>query len=102
MMQEIQETEAERFGNRRRVSKQSFAVLLALARKPLTDRELRTTIGMSPSEFEQQLDRLRRNHLVDMLSEVDGTSVRKAILLTDEGERVLLREMEHMCELPER
>jgi DNA-binding transcriptional ArsR family regulator len=102
MMQEIQEIGAKSLGHRSRVSGQSFVVLLALARKPLTDGDLHASFGMNPSELGQLLDRLRRNHLVDMVSEFDGSGVVQTLCLTDEGEKVLLREMEQMCELPER
>jgi len=102
MMQEIQEIEAKSFGHGSRVSGQSFVVLLSLARKPLTKGELRASFGVDPSEFGQLLDRLRRNRLVDVVSETDGRGAMQALCLTDEGERVLLREMEQMCELPER
>ncbi len=102
MMQEIQEIGAKSFGHRNRVSGQSFAVLLALARKSLTDGELRTSFGINPSEFGQLLDRLRRNRLVRVVSELDRRGVMQTLCLTDEGEKVLLREMEQMCELPER
>jgi len=101
MMQGIQEIEAKSLG-RGRVSGQSFAVLLALARKPLTNWELRASIGMNSTEFGQLLDRLRRNRLVGVVSEPDERGLRQTLCLTDEGERVLLREMEQMCELPER
>jgi transcription initiation factor IIE alpha subunit len=102
MMQEIQEIEAKSLGHGSRVSGQSFAVLLALARKPLTSEELHTSFGMNSAEFGQVLDRLRRNSLVGVVSELDVRGFRQTLCLTDEGERVLLREMEQMCELPER
>ncbi len=102
MMQEIQEIGAKSFGHGSRVSGQSFAVLLALARKPLTNGELGASFGINPSEFGQLVDRLRSNRLVKMASEPDGIGVMQTMCLTDEGERVLLREMEQMCELPER
>jgi len=102
MMQEIQEIEAKSFGPISRVSDQSFIVLLALARKSLSNEELHTSFEMDSLELGQVLYRLRRSHLVDVVSELDGTSVMQAMCLTDEGERVLLREMEQMCELPER
>jgi len=102
MMQEIQEIGAKSFGHGGRVSGQSFVVLLALARKSLTNAGLCASFGINPSEFDQLLDRLRRSHLVDVVSESDGSTVMQTLRLTDEGERVLLREMEQMCELPER
>ncbi len=102
MMQEIQEIGAKSFGHGSRVSGQGFVVLLALARKPLTNGELHASFGMKPSEFGQLLDQLRRNRLVGVVSELDGSGVKQTLCLTDEGERVLLREMEQMCELPER
>jgi transcription initiation factor IIE alpha subunit len=101
-MQEIQEIGAKSFGHGSRVSGQSFVVLLALARKPLTSGELHASFGMNPSEFGQLLSRLQTNHLVGVVSELDGMDVEQTLCLTDEGERVLLREMEQMCELPER
>ena len=101
-MQEIQEVGARSSGHGSRVSGQCFVVLLALARKSLTNGELHTSFGMNPHELGQVLDRLRRSHLVDAVSELDGRGVMQALYLTDEGERALLREMEQMCELPER
>lgn len=101
MMQEIQEIEAKGFGQVSRVSSQGFAVLLALARKSLTEGELLATFGISLSEFGQSLDRLRKDRLLGAVSELDGENVRQVLCLTDEGEKVLLREMEQMCELPE-
>jgi DNA-binding transcriptional ArsR family regulator len=102
MMQEIQEIGAKSFGHGSRVSGQSFVVLLALARKPLTEGELCASFGMNPSEFGELLDRLLRNRLVDVVSEVEGRGVGQTLCLTNKGEIVLLREMEQMCELPER
>lgn len=102
MMQEIQEIGAKSFGQRNGVSSQSFAVLFALTRKPLTGGELRTAIGIIPSEFGQLLDRLRKERLVSVVPERDGGGYGQTLCLTDEGERILLREMEQMCELPER
>ncbi|MGP8125387.1 MAG: hypothetical protein ACLQEQ_05895 [Nitrososphaerales archaeon] len=101
MMQEIQ-VGAKSIGQRSMVSSQSFAVLLALARKPLTDGQLRATIGMSPIESGLLLDRLRRNLLVSAVSESEEGGVKLTLCLTDEGERVLLRQMEQMYELPEK
>ena len=102
MMQEIQEIGAKSFGRGSRVSGQSFVFLLALARKPLTNEELRASFGMSLSEFGQLLNRLRRSRLVDAVSEPDERGAGQTLCLTDEGERALLCEMEQMCELPER
>jgi DNA-binding MarR family transcriptional regulator len=100
-MQEIQEIGAKCLSHGSRVSGQSFAVLLALARKPLTEGELRASFGINLSEFVQLLDGLRGNRLVRVVSEFDGRSFRRTLSLTEEGERVLLGEMEQMCELPE-
>jgi len=101
-MQEIQEIGAKSFGQKSRVSNQSFAVLLALARKPLTDGELMATLEMSPFESGQILDRLRRNRLVRAVSERDVGGAKSAMCLTEDGMRLLLRQLEQMCELPER
>jgi DNA-binding MarR family transcriptional regulator len=102
MMQEIQEIETKGFGHDSRVSSQSFDVLLALARKSPMSREVPVSFGMNPSEFGQMLDRLCRTRLVGVVSELDERDVRQTLRLTDKGERVLLREMEQMYELPER
>jgi DNA-binding transcriptional ArsR family regulator len=101
-MQEIQEIGAKSFSHGSKVSGRSFVVLLALVRRSLTYGELRSSFGTSPSELGQLLDRLRRNRLVAVVSELDGNGAIQALRLTEEGERVLLREMEQMCELPER
>jgi len=102
MMQEIQEIEAKSFGRGSRVSGQSFVALLALTRKPLTYGELHASLGINPFEFGQLLDRLRKSRLVGIVPESVGLGVMPTLCLTDEGERILLREMEQMCELSER
>jgi len=101
-MQEIQETVADGFSHNRRALNQSFAVLLALTRKPLTSSELRPTFGMNLSEFSLLLGRLRTDGLVDAVEVTEEEGIRQVLRLTDKGGRVLLREMEQMCELPER
>jgi len=101
-MQEIQETGAKNLDHDNRVSSQSFGALLALARGSLTNGELHASLGMNPSEFGQLLDGLRRKRLVSVASEHEWRSDKQTLRLTDKGERVLLHEMEQMCELPER
>jgi len=94
--------EASSYGRRDRVSSQSFVVLLALARKPLTNGELGSALGANPAELGHLIDRLRRNGLVDPVNELGEVGASQALRLTNKGERVLLSEMEQMCELPER
>jgi len=85
-----------------RIQSQSFVVLLALARKPLTEGELRTTFESNPSELGELLDRLRKRCLISATTEPERGEFRQELCLTTEGERVLLRELEQMCELPEK
>jgi len=101
MMQQIQ-VEAESLGRGSRVSSESLAVLLALARKSFTIGELGATLGMNPSEFGHLVDRLCKKRFVDTAYESDGDRAIQTLHLTDKGEQALLREMEQMCELPER
>jgi len=91
-----------KFGHDGWISSKSLSVLLALVRKSLTDGELPSTFGMSPSELRQLLDRLRRGRFVSTVSEVDGRDERQTLSLTLKGELILLQELEQMCELPER
>ncbi len=101
MKQEIQTVGAPDFGQGRYLPKQSFAVLLALTRKTLTNSELRTSLGLGYAEYRDLLEGLHREYLVDVVSQLDGDQVRESLRLTDEGERSLLRTLEKMCELPE-
>jgi len=101
-MQEIQETEPRVLGRSSRVSNQGFPVLLALARKSLTKGELNRALGMNASESALLLGRLERSRLIQVGSETDEDRDGQPLSLTCEGERVLLHEMEQMCELPER
>ena len=102
MMQEMQSFEAKDAGQKKRVSNQSFAVLLALARRSLTIDELRASLGTSGPELKQTLDRLRSDGMVVDSLEVEHRFHGLGLCLTGQGERTLLREMEQMCELPER
>ncbi|MDA4124354.1 MAG: hypothetical protein OK438_02710 [Thaumarchaeota archaeon] len=101
MKQEFQTVGAPDFGQDRYLPKQSFAALLALARKSLTSGELRLSLGVNPSEYRELLDGLHRDYLVDVVSQLDGNEVRETLRLTDEGELALLHTLEKMCELPE-
>jgi len=102
MIQEIQTIEAKDFGRERRVSKQGFAVLLALARRSLTVDELGASLGLSGQELQRTLDRLLSDGMVIDSSEVERLSLGHSLCLTGRGEHTLFREMEQMCELPER
>lgn len=76
-----------------------FAVLLALARRSFTYEELCSTLRMDPSRFKRLFDRLWKGGLVSANEcEPDGV---QSLHLTEEGEGILMREMERMCELPE-
>lgn len=101
MKQEVQTVGAPDFGRDRYLPKQSFAVMLALARKPLTSGELRASLGVGASEYGELLEGLHRDYLVDVVSQLEGNQVRETLRLTDEGELALLRTLERMCELPE-
>lgn len=102
MMQEMQTIVAKNDGQEKKISNEGFAVLLALARRPLTADELRASVGMSSSEVERTLNRFRlAGMVVDSASVVFPSSAR-SISLTSQGELALFREMEKMCELPER
>ena len=100
MMQEIQEIGQDEFGPENEVSHEGFAALLALARKPISDSELRSTLGLHPSEFRLLLDELRMGNLVMLGGQEEG--LLENLCLTEDGEKALLHEMEQMCELPEK
>jgi transcription initiation factor IIE alpha subunit len=101
MEQELQAVGGHEFGHYGNLSKQGFAVLLELARGHVASDELHASTMMPPSELRRLLDYLRRDRLVSPVSELEGRRVAETLRLTDKGERVLLREMEQMCELPE-
>ena len=100
MMQEIQEIGQDEFGPGNGVSHEGFAVLLALARKPMSESELRNTLGLSPPKFRQLLNRLHKGSLVRPGRREEG--LLDTLCLTEDGESALLNEMEQMCELPEK
>lgn len=102
MEQELQTLGGHEFGHYGNLSKQGFAVLLELARRHVLSDELRASSKMPQSELGQLLDLLRRDRLVSTVPELEGRRAPQALRLTEKGERVLLSEMEQMCELPER
>ena len=102
MMQEIQAFGANGVGQERRVSRKGFAVLFALARGSLTVEQLRIRLRVDGAELEHTLERFGTDGMVVCSSAGRGTRVPGVIRLTDLGELILLRELEQMCELPER
>ncbi len=101
MMHEVEEPEAARICPTKRVSAREVSVLFALAGRPDTYEGLLCTSGMTSSEFLKLHDGLRADGLIDGGSEVGEGRAQVMLRLTDQGERVLLREMEHVYELPE-
>jgi DNA-binding MarR family transcriptional regulator len=76
--------------------------LFALAGSDSTDaRALRDRFGLTESECLRLIDDLQRKYLVDVVSGLDGDSVRETLRLTEEGEAFLLRSLEQTYELPE-
>lgn len=102
MMQETQTIGTKGVGQERRVSRKGFAVLFALARGSLTTEELRVSLRVDREELEQTLERFKVDGMVICSSAGRGTRVERIIRMTDQGELILLRELEQMCELPER
>lgn len=101
MKQKLQAVGVPGFGQDRYLPKRSFDVLFALARKSLAGAELRASFGMGLPEWTQLIEKLQRGYLVDFVSQADGEKVMQTLRLTEQGELVLLRTLERMCELPE-
>jgi DNA-binding MarR family transcriptional regulator len=102
MMQETKTISAPPVSSRGTVSGRRFAVLFALAGSDSTDaRVLESRLGLSRDELLRIIDDLQRKYLVDVVSTLEGPSVHETLRLTEEGEELLLRSLEQMCELPE-
>ncbi|HZW84850.1 MAG TPA: hypothetical protein VFE91_02975 [Nitrososphaerales archaeon] len=84
------------------LTSQSLSALLALAgARKLGVEELRKRMKLSSPGFGTLLSWLHHEYLVDLVSTLEGYQVRQTVVLTDEGERVLVALLEQMCELPE-
>lgn len=80
----------------------SFAVLFALAGPESMDfMALGNRLGLPEGELRRIVDDLQREYLVDVVSRLDGESVKETLDLTEEGEAFLLRSLEQVYELPE-
>ncbi len=102
MMQELQTIGAPEGSSRGTVTGRSFAVLFKLAGSDsMNTRTLGRSLGLSDLECLQVVEDLQRRYLVDVVSRLDGRTVRETLRLTEDGEAVLARSLEQMCELPE-
>jgi hypothetical protein len=85
------------------VAGRSFSILFALAGSDSVDMmSLGHRLGINDAECRKTVEDLQNRYLVDLVSRLDGQSVKETLSLTEEGEAVLLRSLERMCELPER
>jgi len=94
----IRRTEAS---SGRAVSGWGFAILFALAVKPISARDLEARLGLSPSLREALVDELQEDYLVDVVSQLDGEQIRETLKLTEKGMSLLFWALEHTNELPE-
>jgi hypothetical protein len=103
MMQETYRTgSSEESGPQVYLDARGLGALLALAgSRKLQVGALRSKMKLTPSGADALVSWLQREYLVDVVSSLDGTEVREALVLTDLGEKVLLGLLEQMCELPE-
>jgi predicted ArsR family transcriptional regulator len=103
MMQELETISVPKVSSRGTVTGRSFAVLFALAGSDSMNAEtLGNRLGLSESECRHVIDDLQRRYLVDVVSRLEGETVKETLRLTEEGEALLLRSLEQICELPER
>ena len=80
----------------------SFTALFVVAGSKTVDvGTVRNRLKLSEGEFRGLLDRLQREYLVDVVSQLQGGSVVEHLRLTEEGASVLQLMLERMCELPE-
>jgi DNA-binding MarR family transcriptional regulator len=81
-------------------SRLSLSILVALARRPSDVRDLREASRLSAGDFESVLTKLLASGIIARPGDARST-MEGPVSLTEEGERVLLLELEQMCELPE-
>jgi hypothetical protein len=81
---------------------QSLAALLALVGAKRMDVEtLRTRTKLAPFSFVGLLNWLEQEHLVDVMTSLEGELVFEKVGLTEKGKTILVSLLERTCELPE-
>jgi len=84
------------------LSGQSLVTLLALAgTKRMDVGALRERTRLAPLAFENLLEWLQREYLIDVITSLEGDQVKESIVLTEKGEAALISLLESTCELPE-
>ena len=102
MMQEIQVRRASRASTGGTVAGHSFSILFALAASDSVEvKSLGDQLGIAERECRRTVEDLQNRYLVDLVSRLDGKTVKETLRLTEEGEMTLLQSLEGMCELPE-
>jgi hypothetical protein len=102
MMQELETRGAPRASSRGTVAGRSFEVLFALAGSDSVDaRTIGNRLGITEGECLRLVEDLQRRYLVDVVSRLEGDTVKETLKLTEDGEAALLGSLEKMCELPE-
>jgi predicted ArsR family transcriptional regulator len=77
--------------------------LFALAGSDSVDADtLGRRLGINEREYRRTIETLQQDYLVDLVSHLDGETVKETLRLTEEGEMILLQSLERMCELPEK
>jgi hypothetical protein len=56
---------------------------------------------MSDDDARALIDDLQRRYLVDVVSQLEGSSIVETLRLTEQGTSTLQNMLERMCELPE-
>ena len=102
MMQELETIGAPQASSRGTVAGRSFEVLFALAGSDSMDaRTVGGRLGLPEADLRRLIEDLQGRYLVDVISNLEGDTVRETLRLTDDGEAALLESLERMCELPE-
>ena len=84
------------------LSGQSLVTLLALVgTKRMEVEALRQRAKLTPLAFENLLEWMQREYLVDIITSLEGTDVKESVALTEKGEAALVSMLESTCELPE-
>ena len=84
------------------VSGQSLMTLLALVGARRMDVEtLRHRTRLAPPAFEDLVNWLQGEYLVEIVSSLEGDQVKEKVALTERGEAVLVSMLESTCELPD-
>lgn len=84
-----------------RVEEGLYTLLALVGARSMGLDALQERTRLSYSAFHSLLGWLQKEHLVDLVSTLDGDGVKESVGLTEKGEALLISLLERTCELPE-